>query len=75
MLRKPKAMGKDGRNSERVTTTLSRKQKAELDRLAKAEGVKVAWLIRRAVEQLLEDSAGGPMLPFDTDDGGNDAKR
>ena len=58
-------MGKDGRDAERVTTTLSRRQKAELDRLAEAEGVKVAWLVRRAVEQYLEQKAGGPMLPLD----------
>ncbi|MBO9576591.1 MAG: CopG family transcriptional regulator [Sphingobium sp.] len=58
-------MGKDGRDAERVTTTLSRRQKAELDRLAEAEGVKVAWLVRRAVEQFLEQKAGGPLLPLD----------
>ncbi|QXT37438.1 ribbon-helix-helix domain-containing protein [Sphingomonas sanguinis] len=58
-------MGKDGRDAERVTTTLSRRQKAELDRLAEVEGVKVAWLVRRAVEQFLEQKAGGPMLPLD----------
>ncbi len=57
-------MGKDGRDAERVTTTLSRRQKAELNRLAEAEGVKVAWLVRRAVEQFLEHKAGGPMLPL-----------
>jgi hypothetical protein len=67
-------MGKDGRDAERVTTTLTRKQKAELDRLAKAEGVKVAWLVRRAVERLLEDAAGGPLLPLDLD-GGENVKR
>ncbi len=59
------SVGKDGRDAERVTTTLSRRQKAELDRLAETEGVKVAWLVRRAVEQLLEQKAGGPMLPLD----------
>lgn len=58
-------MGKDGRDAERVTTTLSRRQKTELDRLAEAEGVKVAWLVRRAVERFLEQRAGGPMLPLD----------
>jgi hypothetical protein len=58
-------MGKDGQDAERVTTTLSRRQKAELERLAKAEGVKVAWLVRRAVERFLEQRAGGPMLPFE----------
>ncbi len=67
-------MGKDGRDAERVTTTLSKRQKAELDRLAKAQGVKVAWLIRRAVEQYLDDAAGGPMLPLNVK-GGEDVKR
>ena len=67
-------MGKDGRDAERVTTTLSKRQKAGLDRLAAAQGVKVAWLVRRAVEKYLEDEAGGPMLPFETE-GGGDVKR
>jgi hypothetical protein len=58
-------MGKDGQDAERVTTTLSRRQKAELERLAKADGVKVAWLVRRAVERFLEQRAGGPMLPLE----------
>ncbi|WP_198924737.1 CopG family transcriptional regulator [Nitrospirillum viridazoti] len=67
-------LGKDGRDAERVTTTLTKRQKAELDRLAKAQGVKVAWLIRRAVERYLDDAAGGPMLPLDLV-GGEDDKR
>lgn len=58
-------MGKDGQDAERVTTTLSRRQKAELERLAKVDGVKVAWLVRRAVERFLEQRAGGPMLPLE----------
>lgn len=67
-------MGKDGKDAERVTTTLSRMQKLELDRLAKAEGVKVAWLVRRAVERFLEQASGGPMLPLDFERG-EDAQR
>ena len=67
-------MGKDGTDAERVTTTLSRLQKLELDRLAKAEGVKVAWLVRRAVERFLEQASGGPMLPLDFERG-EDAQR
>ena len=66
-------MGKDGRDAERVTTTLSRSQKAELDRLAAAQGVKVAWLVRRAVERYLDDAVG-PLLPLDLN-GGGDEKR
>lgn len=67
-------MGKDGRNAERVTTTLTKRQKAELDRLAKTQGVKVAWLVRRAVERYLEEATGGPMLPLELE-GGEDEKR
>lgn len=66
-------MGKDGRDAERVTTTLSRAQKSELDRLAERDGVKVAWLVRRAVERYLETERGGPMLPLDL--GVNNAQR
>ncbi|WP_029660579.1 MULTISPECIES: CopG family transcriptional regulator [Sphingomonadaceae] len=68
------SLGKDGRDAERVTTTLARRQKAELDRLAKAQGVKVAWLIRRAIERYLDEAAGGPMLPLELE-GGGDVKR
>lgn len=66
-------MGKDGKDAARVTTTLSRRQKAALERIAQKEGVTVAWLMRRAVERLIEDAEGGPMLPLET--GGIDAKR
>lgn len=67
-------VGKDGKDAERVTTTLTRTQKAELDRLAKSQGVKVAWLVRRAVERYLEEAAGGPMLPLELERG-EDGKR
>ena len=67
-------LGSDGRDAERVTTTLSRKQKAELDQLAQTQGVKVAWLVRRAVERLLEEASVGSTLPLNLD-GGRDVKR
>ena len=73
-LLRSRKVGKDGRDAERVTTTLTKRQKAALDRLAKAQGVKVAWLIRRAIERYLDDSSGGPMLPLDVE-GGEDVKR
>lgn len=58
-------MGKDGKDAWRVTTTLSRAQKRELEDLASREGVKVAWLIRRAVDSYLDAARGGPLLPLD----------
>ena len=58
-------MGRSGDDAARVTTTLTRKQKRELDRLAAKHHVKVAWLIRRAVERLIEQADGGPLLPLD----------
>lgn len=57
-------MGKDGKDATRVTTTLTKKQHADLERLAKQHGVKVAWLIRRAVENYIEQAEGGPLLPL-----------
>ena len=57
-------MGKDGKEAWRVTTTLSRAQKRELENLASREGVKVAWLIRRAVDVYLDSERGGPLLPL-----------
>lgn len=67
-------VGKDGRDAERVTTTLTKRQKAELEQLAKAQGVKVAWLIRRAVERYLDEAMGGLTLPLELG-GGEDVKR
>jgi hypothetical protein len=68
------SLGKDGRDAERVTTTLTKRQKAELERLAKAQGVKVAWLIRRAVECYLDNATGGHTLPLKLE-GAEDVKR
>jgi hypothetical protein len=65
---KATGVGKDGKDAERVTTTLSRSQKLQLDRLADREGVKVAWLVRRAVERFLEQANGGPLLPLEMED-------
>lgn len=60
-------MGKDGANAARVTTSLTRSQKATLERIAHRRGVKLAWLVRHAVERFLEHEQGGPMLPLDLD--------
>lgn len=59
-----KRMGKSGRDVVRVTTTLTRAQHADLVRIAEANGVKVAWLVRRAVERLIEQ-AQGPLFSID----------
>ena len=58
-------MGRDGKDATRVTTTLTRQQHAELERLAERNGVKVAWLVRHAVEKLIEGSEGEPMLSLE----------
>ena len=62
------AMGKDGKNSKRITTTFTREQHDALQRIANAHRVDVAWLIRRAVDRFIEQvdgDAGSPLLPFD----------
>jgi hypothetical protein len=55
------AMGKDGRDACRVTTTLSRRQRDELERLSKQTGVKVAWLVRHATQRLLDEANRGTL--------------
>ena len=58
-------MGKEGKDATRVTVTLTTDQRAALKRIAKANGVAESWLIRRAVERLIEQADGGPLLPLD----------
>lgn len=65
-------MGKDGRDAVRVTTTLNNAQHLELERLAEKHNVKVAWLVRRAVDRLIEEANGGT-LPLDFGRGGRNA--
>ena len=67
-------MGKDGSNAHRVTVTLSHTQHAELERIAKKAGGRVAWVARRAVERLIEQENGGPLLPLEVV-GGRNAER
>jgi hypothetical protein len=60
-------MGKDGKNAKRITTTFTKEQHAALVRIADANKVDVAWLIRRAVDRFIEQvdgDTGGPLLPF-----------
>lgn len=58
-------MGKDGKNSVRLTTTLSKKQLEQLERLARDNDVAVAWIARKAIVRFIEDAEGGPLLPLD----------
>jgi len=58
-------MGKDGKNAKRITTTFSIEQADALERIAKVNRVEIPWLIRRAVDGLIEEAEGGPLLPFD----------
>ena len=58
-------MGKDGQDAHRITVTLSSAQHAELERIAKKAGARVAWVARRAIERLIEQENGGPLLPLE----------
>lgn len=55
-------MGRDGADAKRVTTTLTMARKAQLENLAKREGVKEAWIVRRAVERYLDEISNGSVL-------------
>jgi len=55
-------MGLDGANAKRVTTTLTMTRKRALERLAEREGVKEAWIVRRALERYLDEIGDGPVL-------------
>ncbi|ASK98995.1 ribbon-helix-helix domain-containing protein [Xanthomonas campestris pv. merremiae] len=65
-------MANDSQNSVRVTTTLTRQQHADLENIAEQNGVKVAWLVRRAVENLIEQ-AQGPLFFLDIREGRQNA--
>lgn len=55
-------MGKDGAEARRVTTTLSRETKDQLERLAEREHLSESWLVRRAVEQFLDQFKTKPVV-------------
>jgi len=57
-------MGKDGKNSVRLTTTLTKKQHEQLEQLAQKNDVAVAWLARKAILRFIDDVEGGPFLPL-----------
>jgi hypothetical protein len=65
-------MGKDGRDAVRVTTTFTRQQHAELERIAKQNGVKLAWLVRRAAERLIQQANDDSQLPLNLQPGEED---
>ncbi len=65
-------MVNDSRDSVRVTTTLTRQQHTDLEHIAEQNGVKVAWLVRRAVENLIEQ-AQGPLFSLDLREGRQNA--
>lgn len=63
-------MGKDGRNAIRLTTTLTRQQHKALEKLAQKYDVKLAWLVRKSVERLLEQEAQNQsLMPADLQGG------
>lgn len=55
-------MGKDGKNAARLTTTLTQQQYRALEKLGQKYDVKMARLLRRAVERLLEQETNGRSL-------------
>lgn len=58
-------MGKDGKNSMRITTTISKQQHQQLEHIAQKHGVAVAWLARKAIVRFIEEADGGPFLPLE----------
>lgn len=53
-----------GKNTVRITATLSSEQYEALVDLAGKKKVSAAWMIREAVDKLVEDMGGGRQLPF-----------
>lgn len=54
------------KDNVRITATLSSEQYEALVDLAAKKKVSVAWMIREAVDKLIEDMGGGRRLPFDS---------
>ena len=52
------------KNTVRITATLSAEQYEALVDLAGKKKVSAAWMIREAVDKLVEDMDGGRQLPF-----------
>ncbi len=54
------------KDSVRITATISTGQHEALLELAGRKKVSIAWLIREAVDKLVEEMDGGRRLPFDS---------
>ena len=68
-------MGKDGKNAIRLTTTLTKQQHKALEKLAQKYDVKLAWLVRKSVERLLEQEVQNqPLMPADLQGGRRNGK-
>lgn len=68
-------VGKDGVKAGRVSLTLSKKKKTQLEAHAEQMGVKTAWLASRVIERFLADPTKFEILPsIDQNDGGGDAQ-
>lgn len=59
-----KEHGRARKDTIRITATLSCEQHEALVEWAGKKKVSVAWMIREAVDKLVEDMDGGPRLPF-----------
>ncbi len=54
------------KDTVRITATLTSSQHEALVDLAQKKKVSVAWMIRQAVDKLIEDMDEGPRLPFNS---------
>lgn len=53
------------KDSVRISATLSSEQHEALLELSEKNKVSVAWLIREAVDKMVEEMGGGRRLPFE----------
>ncbi|HBK07918.1 MAG TPA: CopG family transcriptional regulator [Acetobacteraceae bacterium] len=57
-------MEEEDRYTARITVNMTVSQRAELQRIARKQGVTYSWLLRRSLERTIEEANGGPMLPL-----------
>lgn len=48
----------------RITATLTQDQHEALVNLAEKNKVSIAWLVRQAIDRMIDEAEGGPRLPF-----------